>query len=86
MPSREADDSPMRRYLFDALEDPAVLLAESLRGEDGVGLGACDVRYVNQEARQLGAASPAQGAVLKMLPLRRRWHAIQADVNEPVVG
>lgn len=86
MPSREADDPAMCRFLLDALEDPAVLPAEPRGGEDGVGLGTCDARYVDQEARQLGAASPAQGTVLKMLPLKRRWHAIQADVNEPVVG
>ena len=63
-----------------------MLFAETLGGEDGVGLGTRDVRHVGQEARQVGAASLAQVAVLKVLLFERRRRALQADVNEPVVG
>jgi len=72
--------------MLDTLEDAAVLLAQALGGEGGVGLGSGDVRHVGQEVLQVSAASLAQGAALKVPALGCRWRAIQADLNEPVIG
>ena len=85
MPGGEADNPAMGRLVLDTLEDATVLPVQALGGEDGVGLGSGDVRHVSQEALQVGAASLAQGAVFKVLPLGRRWRSIQADLNEPVI-
>lgn len=86
MPGGEAYNPAMGRLMLDTLEDADVLFVQALGGEDGVGLSSGDLRHVGQEVLQVGSASLAQGAVLKVLLLGCRWRAIQADVNEPVIG